>query len=104
MIRLLSGKQLVMVEGFTFHSTDAHFIKLMNGTVLFMAHDYSYHKIAGVKYCGGIRWQCSSRKKSKCNAFAVLSEDQETVYRISGFHNHEPPVYMEMAPGQYMKI
>lgn len=79
-------------------------MKLLNGSTLLMVDDYTYHKIAGVKYNGGIRWQCSSRKKFKCKAFVVLSEDEENIYRISGSHSHEPPIYTEALPGLYVKI
>ncbi|OWR46280.1 hypothetical protein KGM_208272 [Danaus plexippus plexippus] len=121
MIQLTSGKRLMMINGYTFHRTgvksksgvrwqcsgknrgcnanycvneenDACFITLINGSVLVMIDDYSYHKIAGVKYGGGFRWQCSSRKRTKCKAFVILSDNDETLYRVHGYHNHDPPI------------
>lgn len=80
---------------------DPHFITTVNGTILLIINKYSYHKIAGVKYDGGIRWQCSQRKKMKCKAFVVTSEDEQTIFRIRGFHNHDHPVFKETSAGFY---
>ncbi|CAH2267964.1 jg8416 [Pararge aegeria aegeria] len=93
MIRLLSGKQLVMIHGFTYHRTGAEFITLITGVTLLLINKYSYHKIGAAKYCGGFRWRCSSKKRCKCKAFAVLSDDDALVLRIVGPHNHDPPIY-----------
>ena len=82
-------------------SPDPHLITTVNGKILLIINKYSYHKIAGVKYDGGIRWQCSQRKKSKCKAFVVTSEDEKTVFRMGGFHNHEHPVFKETSAGFY---
>lgn len=84
--------------------SDPNIITLFGGKTLLMVHNYTFHKIAGVKYCGGIRWQCSSRKSGKCNAFLVVSEDEKTILRVSGLHNHDPPVFHKTQDGIYVKV
>ncbi|CAH2040223.1 unnamed protein product, partial [Iphiclides podalirius] len=69
------------------------FIHLFNGRKLLMVDGFTFHKIAGVSYTGGIRWQCSSRKLKRCKAFVVLSKSEDVVLRVVGFHTHEPPIY-----------
>lgn len=83
------------------HITVPQFIKLINGQTLLMVNGYIFHK--AVEISGGIRWQCSAKKK-KCNAFVVLSEDDKNVINMRLCHNnHEIPNYKSLELGKYIK-
>ncbi|XP_072929348.1 uncharacterized protein [Epargyreus clarus] len=69
-----------------------------------MSGGYTFHKKSGEKYSGGFRWQCSSSKIKRCNAIVVLSEDDNSVIRIHGFHNHEPPNYHFLTEPQFINM
>lgn len=60
--------------------------------------------MAAVKYDGGIRWRCSSKKARKCKAFVVVTENGRAIIRVAGVHNHEPPKYKLTPLGTYVKI
>ncbi|CAG4933975.1 unnamed protein product [Parnassius apollo] len=84
---------------------DPHLITLaQSGKVLLMMQGYTFHKGGGDRVAGGIRWRCSSGKK-RCNAYVVLSEDDQTVLKANINHNdHERPSYVQMSDGTYVKI
>lgn len=70
LITLANGKQLVMINGFTFHR---------NGQKL---------------SSGGVRWICSSYHKG-CHAAIVLDEDTGTIIKLTGIHTqHARPKYI----------
>lgn len=87
--------------------TDFEFITLINGKQLLMVNGYTYHKISREMYSGGFRWRCSSTqsKRGRCNAFVVLTCDAQSLLRISGHeHCHEPPVLKKTSVGTYVKV
>lgn len=76
MIQLVSGKQLAMVDGFTFHKTN------------------SFRK------SGGVRWRCSYKMKG-CRAYCILDEEGSYLLHFYNHHCHEQPIFREIDGSHY---
>ncbi|XP_072929347.1 uncharacterized protein pre-mod(mdg4)-H [Epargyreus clarus] len=68
----------------------ACFITLRNGSQRLVVNEFTFHRSYDRKHSDARRWRCSARLKG-CKVFAILNGNEDSIVRLSGTHNHEPP-------------
>lgn len=76
-------------------------ITLLNDKKLLMWNNYTY-SISTQSKNGDTRWKCSSQF-SGCRAFIYTTNNMD-ILRMDSNHIHQPPKYVQMKNGKYMKI
>ncbi|KAI8421142.1 hypothetical protein MSG28_008229 [Choristoneura fumiferana] len=80
----------------------AKYISTLGGTKLLLLNNYTFSR-SGLIGNGGSRYKCSSNISKYCQAYAHVSKN-DVILKASYEHNHNPPVYTQLASGFYVKI
>lgn len=80
----------------------ATYITTQGGTKLLVADSYTFSRSGPIRN-GGSRYSCSSNVSKDCQAYAHVSKN-DVILKANFKHNHNPPVYTQLATGLYVKI
>ncbi|GBP52262.1 hypothetical protein EVAR_9173_1 [Eumeta japonica] len=77
-------------------------IRLANGKILLMVDGYTF---SFSNYCkDSQRWYCSGKNANRCRVFICVNDRMQMVKIASRAHTHQPPKYVKINNGDYVKV